>query len=284
MSADLATPHNLVSGLVNFPLSNLVSSVPTLLAGSYASDGTFRLTIKNNSLDISQFVLPPIDFEQLFDKNKFNSNFFQAFQQDFPDSVKHQYMFGLEISITNDLPYSRVSYLDQNGTAAFRFLVCIIFGLIFSLRLPCCNCFPQNLSEYSAVRAGLGLNCVNLDCKNAIKLNPLVYDDLIHSQDCSDVEIQAAFVSLSVFSASQASTNIQISQTSRHLEEIADPLSFLPIGTIISWMPNVDFKKFGFVLCDGSKTPPEARIKAKFLPDFRQVEIRLRLRFFIKIF
>lgn len=282
--ADVNVISTPIAGSTTLALSSLVSVIPAFLANTYTADDTFKLVFKNNTLIPTQFVLPTLDFNQLFDNNKYNANFFQAFQQDFPASVNHQYLFGLKVTIINDLPYTRISYLDKNEVAAFRFLNCLIFGLLFSIKLDCCSCYPQNLAEYSAVRAGLGLNCVNLDCKNALKLDPLLYDDLLHSPDCSDVNIQAAFVSFSVFSGGDVNTNINISQTTRDLAVIADPLFLLPIGSIISEFPGANFANPSFARCDGSRTPKNSKIKAKYLPDLRSVEIGLRLKFFIKIF
>lgn len=253
-----------------------------MLNNTFSEDGLVQLIFKNRAFNLSQFVLPPLNLSNLFDSNKFNSNFFQAFGEDFPKQLAHQQMFSLEIQIQNDLPFSKLEYLSKNEESAFRFIVCMVFGLIFSLKLPICSCYPQNIAEYSAVRAGIGLNCINLDCKNSIKLDPLKYDDLIHSNDCSDLNIQAAFVSMSVFAGGNVSTNVNINQATRELACLENPLDVFPLGTIISLKQ--DLPPAGFALCNGQSVPKDSKIKLKRVPDFRFIEERLGFRFFMKVY
>ena len=283
MNLDSNLGTNETQGSATLTLSSLINVIPTLMSDSFSEDGTLQLLFKNRALNLTQFVIPPVNFSQLFDSNRYNSNFFQAFGQDFPTKIDHQFLFGLQITITNDLPFSRLSYLSKNEEAAFRFLNCMVFGLIFSLKLKCCYCYPQNLAEYAAVRAGIGLNCVNVDCKNAIKLNPFLYDDLVHSNDCNDLNIQAAFVSLSIFSAGKATATVNIEQTARELDAIADPLKLLPVGTILSLPYTTSLPAEGFLHCNGKLSPPTS-LKIGKLPDFRFLESKIGMKFFIKVY
>lgn len=289
-----------IQGEATLRLSDLLATIPLFVKESFSDDATFRLVFKNKTLHLSQFVLPPVNLATFYDKNKFNSNFFQSFEQDFPTILEHQYFFGLEIKVSNDLPISRLSYLDKPGEAAFRFLTCLIFGLNFSLNLPTCACYPKNLAEYAAARAGLGLNCVNLDCKNLLKLNPTWYDDLLNSGDCSNSTIQAAFVSFSAFAGGSLNSSVNInqqqvktniSQTTRNLSVLGDPLYLLPVGTIITWPKSKNISRTNFLRCDGRtickwKYPNLYDIYGSNLPDLKLAETRLdnMFRFLVKAF
>jgi hypothetical protein len=164
------------------------------------------------NLELTNLYIPPTNIQRYYEADKFNSNFKQAFSTSFPVRVTSLLFFGLKVNINNNLPYSNQFYLTEEELPSFRILTCMMFGLVFNISLDLCACYPKTLNELKAANAGLGLNCVNLTCKNMLKINPLLYDDLLHT-DCADLVFNAAFVSLNVFAGKNITMDVDLTQT-----------------------------------------------------------------------
>ena len=175
----------------------------------------------------------------------------------FPTTVSSQLLFGLNITIDNNLPYGSQVYIASSDVAPFRFLTCLFMGLVFGLALNDCTCFPQSTNELMATDAGIGLNCVKLACRNQLKQNPLLFDDLIHT-DCTDTNFNTAFVSLGLFAGQTINiNNFTITQSTNDSSTTTSPppsssVVKWPLFCLLQWPPpplELEFKfKFGLIL------------------------------------
>lgn len=180
---------------------------------TYNNEGYTQIIFKTNNMKKVKINLPARNVKKFFEPSKFNANFFMAFQQDFPQQVESSLFYGLDIKIINNLPYSKEGLLTIEEFKPFRLFVCLIFGLQFNINLKECACFPKNVSELNALSSGIGMNCVSLECKNQLLINPNSYDDLIHT-DCPFTSVQAAFVSINAFAGNNITfENLDINQT-----------------------------------------------------------------------
>ncbi len=101
----------------------------------------------------------------------------------------------IKIEINNDLPVSRTPNISDFEVYTFKLICCTFFGIKYNIKLDGCSCYPKTKQEYMAVTAGIGLNCINMDCKNELINNPYNFDSLIHT-DCSDINFNAIFLSM----------------------------------------------------------------------------------------
>lgn len=201
-----------LSGELRLQLSDIVQALPGKLKAITSDNSTTEISFRNLNMELTRIYIPPINTNIFFDMAKFNANYVQAFGYAFPSDVRSQFLFGVTISVSNNLPFSQSFYLQEDDLGAFRMLTCLLIGLMFNINIPRdCTCYPKNLNELKAVNAGIGLNCVNLECRNQIKLNPLLYDDLLHS-DCSDMVFNAAFVSLNLFAGKNINLSVDLAQ------------------------------------------------------------------------
>jgi hypothetical protein len=180
-----------IERLLDLSVSN---TSPELSAANYTTITVVMLSGQEISL-----TLPLSNASKLVSSNTFNANYVFAFGAPFPANVQPQLLFGLSISIINDLPFNNNANLSLDEARSFRSVLCVLLGLVLNIKTLDCACFPQSQPELSAVRAGLGLNCVKLECKNQLLVNPALFDSLF-SNDCGEnVSYQLAFVSLSAF-------------------------------------------------------------------------------------
>lgn len=201
-----------LSGELKLQLSDIVQALPDKLKSVTRDGSTTEISFRNLNMELTRIYIPPIDMDMYFDMAKFNANYEQAFGYTFPSDIKSQFLFGVEISVINNLPFSQSYFLEEDDLGAFRMLTCLLIGLMFNINIPRdCTCYPKNLNELKAVNAGIGLNCVNIECRNQLKLNPLLYDDLLHS-DCSDMVFNAAFVSLNLFAGKNINLSVDLAQ------------------------------------------------------------------------
>lgn len=200
-----------LQGALTINLSDLINSIPVRLVAIKSDNMSTVLTFKSLNLELTNLYVPPINLQRYYELDKFNSNFKEAFGQAFPVLVESQILFGVTVSVLNNLPFASQTFLEDVELAAFRQITCLLFGLLFNLNLGACTCFPKNLNELKAVNAGLGLNCVNLECRNMLKTNPLLFDDLVHT-DCTDLMFNAAFVSLNLFAGKNIDVDINLDQ------------------------------------------------------------------------
>lgn len=193
-------------------LSDLLAGIKTNLNRLTNDGAVSTLYYKQVNLELSTITLPTTDLSKFFDINTFNANYFAAFNESFPPSCRSSILFSVRIYISNNLPFGPQPTLIPDEYPAFRMLVCLLLGLLFNIQLTDCACYPKNVNELKAVNAGIGLNCISLECKSQLKMYPMVYDDLIHTP--CDSNINAAFVSLNLFSGGVMNVDINISQRS----------------------------------------------------------------------
>lgn len=200
-----------LQGDLSLFLSDLIQSIPLKLESIKSDNMSTVITFKALNMELTNLYVPPTNLQRYYELDKFNTNFKQAFGKNFPLLVSSQILPGVNITILNNLPYTTQTFLSDMELASFRLLTCMLLGIMFNISLDACACFPKNLNELKAVNAGLGLNCVNLECKNMLKANPLMYDDLIHT-DCNDLMLNAAFVSLNLFAGKDINLDINLNQ------------------------------------------------------------------------
>ena len=201
-----------LSGELKLQLSDIVQALPEKLKSITSDSSTTEISFRNLNMELTRIYIPPVDLDMFYDLAKFNANYEQAFGYTFPSDVKSQFLFGVQVSVVNNLPFSQSYFLRDDDLGAFRMLTCLLIGLMFNINIPRdCTCYPKNLNELKAVNAGIGLNCVNIECRNQLKLNPLLYDDLLHS-DCSDMVFNAAFVSLNLFAGKNINLSVDLAQ------------------------------------------------------------------------
>ncbi len=210
--ADSNLVSSTISGELSLYLSAVIQSLPKKLDAIYTDSVSTTISIKKLNLELTNLNVPPANIQRYYELDKFNANFRQAFGTSFPVHVTSMFFFGIKITINNDLPYTSTRFLTEDELPAFRIITCMLLGLLFNISLDMCSCFPKTLNELKAVNAGLGLNCVNLMCKNMLKIQPLWYDDLIHT-DCSDLVLNAAFVSLNLFAGKNINLDVDLTQT-----------------------------------------------------------------------
>lgn len=206
------TQQTNIVGTLSLNLSSLLNQIISLKYDAN-SIGFIDLEITRHDRKIIRFKIPPINFSKFFNPQNFNSNFSVAFQDYFPTKISSLLFYGLTLNIINDLPSFNNSTLNPDEIKSFRFVVCVIFGLLYDIKLNNCYCYPSNQSELNAIGSGIGMNCINLECKNYLLTYPEFYDDLVHS-DCPAIGVQAAFVSISAFAGGNINfQNMNINQT-----------------------------------------------------------------------
>lgn len=203
-----------ISGGVKINLSLILSKIVELTQVSISDHGLMTITLKNAALKEISFKTPLFDIQKFFNTLYFPGNFNLAFQEDLPTTMRCSMFSDLTVTIANDLNNSVLqSSISLDELHTFRFLCCVFFGLIFNLSLKSCACYPKTLSELNAVNAGIGINCISLECKNRLLMFPDQYDELMCS-DCSDFNFQGVFVSISAFAAGNITfNNLNIKQT-----------------------------------------------------------------------
>lgn len=202
-----------LNGLLVINLSAVVQQIPNVVRVVLSDSMSTVVSFRALNKEFTNFYLPQLNLQKFFDLGKFNANYFQAFGSSFPLVCTSKFFTGLDISIVNDLNFASQQYLTVGELAAFRFMTCLCFGLVFNLTLTVdCACYPKTLNDLSALSAGIGLNCVSLPCRNQLKINPLLFSDLLHT-DCENVNFNAAFVSLDVFAGQNLNINLDIVQT-----------------------------------------------------------------------
>lgn len=210
-----------LNGALVVNLSTIVQQIPNVVRVVLSDSMSTVVSFRALNKEFTNFYLPQLNLQKFFDLGKFNANYFQAFGSSFPLACTSRLFSGLDISVVNDLNFASQQYLSVGETAAFRFMTCLCFGLVFNLTLGVdCACYPKTLNDLSALSAGIGLNCVSLTCRNQLKLNPLLFSDLLHT-DCENVNFNAAFVSLDVFAGQNLNINLDIVQTSDNTDMIA---------------------------------------------------------------
>lgn len=206
---------NKLDGYLNVNLSSLLAALQIRLPAFIENDDTSqvtRLNVKLFSTELATFHVPQFNLNKYFDANLFNYNYYTAFGTSFPITVESLLLTSLNITINNNLPFNNnPNFNKDQDSYGFRYITCLAFSLLFNIKLAECSCFPKNINEIKAVNAGLGLNCISLECKELLKLNPLLFDDLIHS-DCSDLSLNAAFISLNLFAGKNINVSVDINQ------------------------------------------------------------------------
>lgn len=200
----------LLISMFKFIQSSIMNTTPYLSSNNYI---TFKFRLVN--LKPITLHLPFINLTNVSDPFVFNSNYREAFGKKFPDIVESSMFYGLNIKIYNDLPIDLKPNLGIHEFRSFRIIVCLFFGLMFNIKLGVdCSCFPCNVNEIAAVNAGLMMNCIKLECKNYLQINPMIYDSLFMGNCGDNVNYQVAFVSLSLFAGGNIEIkNINIKQT-----------------------------------------------------------------------
>lgn len=237
-----------IFGTLMIDLSDVVAQLGSMV--NYAASESNLSTVvsfRSLNLELTKFFLPVLDVKKFYDPDKFNRNFLQAFGSSFPTNASSRLLYGVNIRIVNNLPINMYDQLEPDELAAFRFLTCFLLGLAFNINVDGCACYPENLGELKATQANLGLNCVKLACKNQLKLNPLFYDELIHT-DCTDTVVQAAFITLDVFAGKNVNVNVALNQS---VTTSPPSLDYQPrVGAIL---PVAAYRSGGAVYlpCDG---------------------------------
>lgn len=243
---------SIISGTLTLELSAIVQKLIKMIDTSSTNQLATVISFKNLKLEISNFYVPSINAGKFFDLGYFNKNFLQAFGTTFPAEAVSKLIFGVKIIIQNNLPFASFDQLDEEELPAFRFLTCLLMGLAFNISIVSCACFPADLGELKATQANLGINCFKLECKNQLKLNPLLYDELLHT-NCTDTVVQAAIVTLDVFAGKNVNLNIALTQIAEssggrgardYIEE--EP----PIGSILHSSFEITSNP-NFIICDG---------------------------------
>lgn len=186
-----------ISGEITIKLSSIINQMSQIKISTSGTNSTKLVFLLSNYKEVN-FYLPIQNVQKFFNPNTFNSNFNVAFKKQFPSSLKSSLFLPLAINISNDLSFSSGPTLNLLEINPFRSFVCLFFGLRFNIKLDECACFPKNQAELNAVSSGIGMNCVNIECKNQLLLNPENFDSLFHG-DCSNIAIQAAFTSITAF-------------------------------------------------------------------------------------
>lgn len=206
---------NLVKSTIAGQLFLKLSQITTQLANlpyKVDSNGYLSITFRENDMSPVNFSVPVQNINKFFTADTFNANFFFCFQKQFPQSVYSTLFPGLNIVITNDLPFNNNTTVNLDEMRPFRMFCCLLLGLAFNIKIDACACYPQTPAELQAVKSGIGLNCVSLECKNFLLKNPNAFDPLVNSE-CSNIGIQAAFVSISAFAGGNINFNdLSISQ------------------------------------------------------------------------
>lgn len=138
-----------------------------------------------------------VNYEEIFSSTAFLSNYTYAFGQSFGYSQDEasEIADNIRIKIINDLPTPRVPNISDFELYVFKLVCCTFFGMKCNVKLNGCSCYPKNSQEYMAITAGIGLNCINMDCRSELIHNPDSFDSLIHT-DCSDINFNAIFLSM----------------------------------------------------------------------------------------
>jgi hypothetical protein len=201
-----------VGGTLVVNLSTFVQAIARRLGNVRTDNLATALEFNSLNLDLTTIYTPLPNFSRFYELDKFNANYSQAFGTNFPTRATSRLLFGVDLNIVNNLPFStRRDWLFRDELAAFRLITCLLFGLTFNVTLDECVCYPKNLSELKSVNAGIGLNCVNMACRNWLRLDPLKFDDLVHT-DCDNIAFNAAFVTLDLLAAKSISINLEINQ------------------------------------------------------------------------
>ena len=184
-----------VDGLLNVKLTDLLR----ILIESLIRRGDTRNVayISYPEVKFGMNLYGNVNYEEIFSSTAFLSNYTYAFGQSFGYSQDEasEIADNIKIKIINDLPTPRVPNISDFELYVFKLVCCTFFGMKCNVKLNGCSCYPKNSQEYMAITAGIGLNCINMDCKSELIHNPDSFDSLIHT-DCSDINFNAIFLSM----------------------------------------------------------------------------------------
>ena len=171
----------------------------------------FLSNIKYNEIDFTLSIFGPFRYLDIFDPQFFLSNFKKSFGVKFKEKNLNNRL-PYKLVIDNDLPIGGIPNISEFELRNFRLICCTYFGIKYGIELLGCECYPKSKNEYLSTSSGIGLNCINLDCKNSLINNPHLFDNLIHT-DCMDINFNAVFLSLKALkSANLDIDNINIMQ------------------------------------------------------------------------
>lgn len=154
-----------------------------------------------------------INLDFYFNPATFLNNWKFCFNTNFPTNVDSNLTI-LPITITNDLSSISVDATIKNFFSfeynIFRQLTCIFFQN-FEIKLQECACIPKTYSQLVLFRSGVGINCYDIDCAQAIKTNQRAFDGIFCSSSCTQqVCVQA--ILLNILSGGNTNLNINAQQ------------------------------------------------------------------------
>ena len=183
-------------GSATIPISSILNNIIASIKPINLQRTEHLVVLKQFGAENTVSLFGPVRYQLIFRPEVFAANFYAAFGRVFSIIYVAPLMIGLDIDIIMDIPPDTgVPNITELEHAAFRFATCLIFGQKYGLKLVGCACYPQNDSEFYAISAGIGLNCVKFDCKNELQANPNSYDVLVHA-DCSDISYNSVFLSI----------------------------------------------------------------------------------------
>lgn len=173
----------------------------------------FKIQRPNKSF--YQVIRNKIDIEKLYNTEFFLENFKQAFGYDFENAEHKIKLFPhITLLINVDIINSKKSNISVRELNDFRFLTCMLFGLIFNITLFHCDCHPTTFQDFVLLDAGVGKNCISSACKQLLEFFPHFYDPLLHF-DCSNTHYQnLIFTFLNLASTGDINVNITTKQVS----------------------------------------------------------------------
>ena len=154
-----------------------------------------------------------IDIDAIFNINTFLNNWFFIYGTTFPPVLTSN-LTSVPVNIVNDLAAISIPATITNFFSfefnLFRQLCCIFFTM-FAIKLTECVCIPSSYSELVLFRSGVGINCYKLECAQAIKNNPKMFDGLFCSSNCSQ-QICMQAILVNVLSGGNSTVNINAQQ------------------------------------------------------------------------
>ena len=137
----------------------------------------------------------------LFSPEYFFNNYYIAFGESFAilggydNPIQTSPTIALKITQDVNVSGGGVPNIYELELSTFRFAACLLFGLKYNIKLAGCNCYPTTDAEYFSLMAGVGVNCLSINCRSELEEDPSKYDESIHTP-CTNNAFNSIYLSL----------------------------------------------------------------------------------------
>ena len=177
---DTVVNENGYEEIKKISLSTLLNVLNKNVFTKDTSDGLAEYSIQRPNGDTYKVYRNMVNIANFFSTENFLANFNFAFKYSLQkDDFSIKVFSKLKIEVEIDC-HMNVPTIAVNEMADFRFLTCMLFGLIFNIKIIKCSCHPTSFEDFVLFDAGVSKNCISSDCKNLLLDSSFIFDPLLH--------------------------------------------------------------------------------------------------------